>query len=371
MTISQARIRCAFLRERTISPVSSSMPSSRTSTLVAGLGRRLVLPLVERDEALGLVADVDDDLVADDLDDLARDDPADLEALALAEEVVEVVVAVLAHDQGRELVFADIKFTEQVTIYHVRFRFNPAARPARATAHRLSLRERIRSTRSGPRSIARRDPSPELLQRINVSETRKPPLHARGGIFQSSIIGATPPNTTRDRAVRATTNRMKTRICAERTAPLAGAASAASIGDGWRRNSEGPLVGLTDATMPCSLRATPQRSAKVRRSARRHASIVARRESEHADPSPGLSGRLDGRCSAPIGLRHHVEGEAAARRPPRAFARATPPAGPCRISASPRTSSRMPSSRPMEDLKSRSPVAARTARPPSRGTDAR
>ena len=43
--------------------------------LVAGLGRddlvgALVVPLVERDDAFALVADVDDDLVADDLDDL-------------------------------------------------------------------------------------------------------------------------------------------------------------------------------------------------------------------------------------------------------------------------------------------------------------
>ena len=63
---------------------------------VARLRRRLVFPLVERDEALGLVADVDDDLVADDLDDLARDDAADLEVLALAEELVEVVGPVFA-----------------------------------------------------------------------------------------------------------------------------------------------------------------------------------------------------------------------------------------------------------------------------------
>src|SRR5262245_48441610 len=34
---------------------------------------------------------------------------------------------------------------------------------------------------------------PELLQRTNVSGTRKPPLHARGGLFQVSIIGSTRP----------------------------------------------------------------------------------------------------------------------------------------------------------------------------------
>ena len=96
MTISQARIRCAFLRERTISPVSSSMPSSRTSTSSPGCGGGSSSHSFERDEALGLVADIDDDLVADDLDDLARDDAADLEALALAQELVERVGAVLA-----------------------------------------------------------------------------------------------------------------------------------------------------------------------------------------------------------------------------------------------------------------------------------
>ena len=38
MTISQARMRWALRRDRTISPVSSSMPSSRTSTVSPGLG---------------------------------------------------------------------------------------------------------------------------------------------------------------------------------------------------------------------------------------------------------------------------------------------------------------------------------------------
>ena len=101
MTISQARIRCAFLRERTISPVSSSMPFEEDLDVVARLGRRLVLPLVERDEAFGLVADVDDDLVADDLDDFARDDAADLEVLAFAQELVEVVGPSSPRSRGR------------------------------------------------------------------------------------------------------------------------------------------------------------------------------------------------------------------------------------------------------------------------------
>ena len=127
ITISQARIRWAFLRERTISPVSSSIPSSRTSTRLARLGRRLVFPLVQRDQPLGLVADVDDDLVAHDLDDLARDDGPDLEALALAQEMVEGLGSVFRGHDRRQFVVADIKLTKQVTIYHVSdsFQFRP------------------------------------------------------------------------------------------------------------------------------------------------------------------------------------------------------------------------------------------------------
>ena len=159
MTISQARIRCAFLRERTISPVSSSMPSSRTSTSSPGCGRRLVFPLVERDEAFGLVADVDDDLVADDLDDLARDDAADLEALALARGTGRgSFAAVLAGDHGGQLVVADVEFTKQVTIYHgCSFRFPPRRRgeetPGKGPRSTLgpgsTAGQRVDGTRSG------------------------------------------------------------------------------------------------------------------------------------------------------------------------------------------------------------------------------
>src|SRR5262249_14782903 len=85
---------------------------------VAGLGRGLVLPLVEVDQALGLVADVDDDVIAVDLDDLAGDDAADLEALAVAEELAHVLGAVLGGHGGRQLIFADVEFAEQVAIYH-------------------------------------------------------------------------------------------------------------------------------------------------------------------------------------------------------------------------------------------------------------
>ena len=120
ITFSQAIIRCAFLCDSTISPVSSSIPSRRTWTLVAGLGRLLVLPLVERDQPFRLVADVDDHLVADDLDDAARDDLADVEVLAIAEEPVEFVRAVLAdEDEVAHLFVGDVEFAEEVAIYHV------------------------------------------------------------------------------------------------------------------------------------------------------------------------------------------------------------------------------------------------------------
>ena len=127
ITISQARIRWAFLRERTISPVSSSMPSSRTSTASPGWGGGSSSHSFKGHEPLGLVADIDDDLVADDLDDLARDDAADLEALPLAQELVESLAAILRGHDGGQFVVADVEFTEQVAIYHVldSFRFRP------------------------------------------------------------------------------------------------------------------------------------------------------------------------------------------------------------------------------------------------------
>ena len=87
--------------------------------VLAGNRRRLVLPLVQGDQALGLVADIHDHLVADDLDDLARDNAANLEALTSAQDLFECVRAVFPGHQGRELVFIDIEFTKQITIYHV------------------------------------------------------------------------------------------------------------------------------------------------------------------------------------------------------------------------------------------------------------
>ena len=118
----------------------------------AGNRRRLVLPLVQGDQALGLVADIDDDLVADDLDDLARDDSANLEALTSAQDLIERVRAVFRRDQGRQLVFIDIEFAEQITIYHVPVSslFRPARRQqGRSIASTASFDSRPR-TRNHP-----------------------------------------------------------------------------------------------------------------------------------------------------------------------------------------------------------------------------
>ena len=67
---------------------------------VADLGRRrvgaVVLPLVERDDAFGLVADVDDDIVAEDLEDAAGDDLVGFEVLFVA---VDPLVNFLLEDR--------------------------------------------------------------------------------------------------------------------------------------------------------------------------------------------------------------------------------------------------------------------------------
>ena len=104
---------------------------------ITGLWRRLVLPFVERDQALGLVANIHDDLIADDFHHFAGDDATDLEVLTTAQEMVELVRAVFSSHESRELIVADVKFTEQVTIYHnskIRFPIHPAQIHERWTA---------------------------------------------------------------------------------------------------------------------------------------------------------------------------------------------------------------------------------------------
>jgi hypothetical protein len=103
-------------------------PFQEDFDVVAGLGRRLVLPFVERDQALGLVPNIHDHLVADDLHHPAGHDAADFEVLTTAQELVELVFAIFSGHEGREFIVADIKFTEQVTIYHsskIRFPIHP------------------------------------------------------------------------------------------------------------------------------------------------------------------------------------------------------------------------------------------------------
>ena len=94
---------------------------------LARLRRRFILPLAQRNQSLGLVADIDDDLVAHDFHNLARDDGADLEALSLAQEMLEGFGAIVRGHDGGQFVFADIKLTKQIAIYHVldSFRFRP------------------------------------------------------------------------------------------------------------------------------------------------------------------------------------------------------------------------------------------------------
>jgi hypothetical protein len=88
---------------------------------VPGLGRRgvgtFLPPLVELDDAFGLVPDVDDDVVAADLEDLAGDDLVGFVVLFFAldpvrDGLVEDVVGVL------DLVVGDVELAEEVAVDH-------------------------------------------------------------------------------------------------------------------------------------------------------------------------------------------------------------------------------------------------------------
>src|SRR5262249_51707991 len=97
--------------------------------LVAGLGRLdgvdgLVVPLLERDDTLALVADVNHHVVADDAGDAAMDDLVQFELRMLEVQVIQVeVVARLGVLQTRgqfllKVLFGHFKLAEQVTIDH-------------------------------------------------------------------------------------------------------------------------------------------------------------------------------------------------------------------------------------------------------------
>ena len=94
---------------------------------VAGLGQRgVAVPFVERDDALALVADVDQHLVAFDADDGAVDDGIDVDAAAGSRdvEVFEAfVLSVLGFGEGVaecrfEVRVFDVEFAEQISINH-------------------------------------------------------------------------------------------------------------------------------------------------------------------------------------------------------------------------------------------------------------
>ncbi len=161
------RIRCGLLaRENDLAGVVLH-PFEQNLDLVARLrGRFVVVPLVERYEPFGLVADIDDDLVADHLDDLARDDRADLEALTLDEELVHQVAGV-ARDQFPEFALVDIEFAKQVAIYHEK---------GWETTRGHSLASRLRG---GPRADEHHGVS-EVRRRVETREHSRPSAQGAG-----------------------------------------------------------------------------------------------------------------------------------------------------------------------------------------------
>ncbi len=117
---------------------------------------------------------------------------------------------------------------------------------------RLSLRVASRRHQPNPRIGARRGLSAELLQRIPMSKTPRPSLHARGGFSQPSIIDVSLPKTTRN---------LLTPLRTRDAAPCA-------VGELGRGS------GLTDRSRPDSLR--PRLSSRRRgRKRRREIDIAA------------------------------------------------------------------------------------------------
>src|SRR5262249_54226323 len=96
--------------------------------LVADLRRHdlvlaLVVPLLDGDDPLALVADVHQDLVADDVDDAAVDDLVDLEDLAVVHEpVLDVAAGVVTAESSLQLVLqlrlGKVVLPQQITIHH-------------------------------------------------------------------------------------------------------------------------------------------------------------------------------------------------------------------------------------------------------------
>ncbi len=89
----------------------------------ADLGRldlvlALVVPLLEGDDAFGLVADVHDHVVADDVDDAALDDLVDLEVLLLRRQPADQVVVEGALQLLVQLLLGQVILAEQIAVDH-------------------------------------------------------------------------------------------------------------------------------------------------------------------------------------------------------------------------------------------------------------
>ena len=103
-------------------PSSPSTVSSSTSTVSPALGGggvdALFLPLVDLDDAFGLVADVDDDVVAADLEHLAGDDLVGFVVLLFA---LDPVGDFLVEDRrrcSRCWSSVDVELAEEVAVDH-------------------------------------------------------------------------------------------------------------------------------------------------------------------------------------------------------------------------------------------------------------
>ena len=104
-------------------PTSSSTVSRRTWICVADLGRddlvgAFVAPLVELDDAFGLVADVDHDVVADDVEDPAGDDLVGLEVLFFVGEPGGDVLVERFVELRLEFSVGQVELTEQIAVDH-------------------------------------------------------------------------------------------------------------------------------------------------------------------------------------------------------------------------------------------------------------
>ena len=167
---------------------------------VADLRRRqrigaVVLPLFERDDAFGLVADVDPHFVADDVEDAARDDLVGVEFGFLVGEPLSGLLGKGVVEFLREVFFVEIELAEKIAVDHgdgvpsgrpavvdrcAKIAVQPRPRPdhpigLRGTDNyrRIRRRRRVHATAHGVRrscSLSARHRSPTRKQgRIRIS----------------------------------------------------------------------------------------------------------------------------------------------------------------------------------------------------------